>query len=98
MTMKQENAVKIYRMDVREPENIMKIYQMDVRELEDEKIFRKYYEELSEARRKKVDRHRTPEGRRLSLGAGVLLDYGLQTYGLREKDVRIVQGKMGNHI
>lgn len=81
MTMKQGNTVKIY--------------QMDVRELEDETVFQKYYEELSAARRKKVDRHRTVEGKRLSLGAGVLLDRGLQAYGLREKDVRIEQGENG---
>ena len=31
----------------------------------------------------------------LSLGAGILIDKGLKTFGLREADVRIAEGKYG---
>lgn len=73
----------------------LRIYQMDVRELEDEENFRQYYEMLSDARRQKVDRQKNPDGKRQTLGAGILLDRGLRDVGLCEKDVRISQGENG---
>lgn len=73
----------------------LRIYQMDVRELEKEETFRQYYEMLSDMRREKVDRKKNPEGKCQTLGAGILLDRGLQEFGLREKDVRIRQGENG---
>ena len=50
------------------------------------------YERLSEGRQQKIRRFRHAEGRALSLGAGLLLDYGLSRYGLRERDAAIVYG------
>lgn len=40
---------------------------------------------LSETRQEKVRKLRFEADKRLSLGAGLLLDYGLQRYGLRER-------------
>lgn len=70
-------------------------YQLNVSELEQEDIFQKYYEEMSETRRKKIDKIRVADGKRLSLGAGIILDKGLRKFGLREKDVRIAEGENG---
>lgn len=47
---------------------------------------------LSANRQEKIQRFRYPKGKVLSLGAGLLLDYGLGRYGLREKDVVMAYG------
>ncbi|MCI8864777.1 MAG: 4'-phosphopantetheinyl transferase superfamily protein [Lachnospiraceae bacterium] len=44
---------------------------------------------LSWGRQDKIRQFRFPQGKLLSLGAGLLLDYGLRQYGLREKDVAV---------
>ncbi|MCD8338227.1 MAG: 4'-phosphopantetheinyl transferase superfamily protein [Lachnospiraceae bacterium] len=63
--------------------------------LTDSETFARYYREMSAARREKIDRLRLEKDRKLSLAAGILLDRGLQTYGLREAGVRIVPGEHG---
>lgn len=75
-------------------ENI-KIYQLDVTQFEEPQNFRKHYEMLSMERREKIDAYRIENAKRLSLGAGVLLDEGLREYGLRERVVRIGKGENG---
>lgn len=54
--------------------------------------FAKLYASLSEQRQKKIEAFRFQSGKALSLGAGLLLDYGLFRYGLRERDVAIAYG------
>lgn len=58
------------------------LYTMDTRQLEDSAYFWGRYSQLSAARRARVDRYRLPRDKRLSLGAGILLDRGLRAYGL----------------
>ncbi|MCD8397299.1 MAG: 4'-phosphopantetheinyl transferase superfamily protein [Lachnospiraceae bacterium] len=63
--------------------------------LTDSAAYARYYNEMSAARREKIDRLCQEKDRMLSLAAGILLDQGLQTYGLREADVRIAYGAYG---
>ncbi len=71
------------------------VYRMDVRELEDKDLFSRCYKRLSDERRKKIDSYLFGRDKRLSLGAGILLDKGLSAYGLREREVSISYGKNG---
>ncbi len=50
---------------------------------------------LSEERQEKIRRFSHPKGKCQSLAAGLLLDAGLQKYGLREREVRILTGENG---
>lgn len=50
---------------------------------------------LSASRQAKIRAYRFDEARRLSLAAGLLLDYGLGEYGLRERDMRVEAGPWG---
>ena len=50
------------------------------------------YASLSEKRQEKIQRFRYPKGKALSLGAGLLLDYGLGRHGLREREVAMAYG------
>ena len=75
----------------------VKIYLLDVTRLRQEseaekKEFECLCERLSGERQKKIRQFRHAKGRALSLGAGLLLDYGLSRYGLRERDVAMVYG------
>jgi len=70
-----------------------KLYKLNTESLEDAEIFRRFYEELSQGRRHKIDSMRQQKGKLLALGAGVLIDQGLQEYGLREAEVGIAFGE-----
>lgn len=50
---------------------------------------------LSPSRRDKTMRYRHLKGKALSAGAGLLLDYMLHDYGLRERDMRYEVGEHG---
>ena len=50
---------------------------LDTRWLEQEDVFRWWYEHMPEGRKKKIDRFRFAADRRLSLGAGILLSCAL---------------------
>lgn len=50
---------------------------------------------LSDDRRRKVLAFSHEAGRRLSLGAGLLLDFALSRHGLRERDAAYVYGRHG---
>lgn len=64
--------------------------------LEQEDVFRHFFCGLSKTRQQKIETFGADSGRRLSLGAGVLLDYGLRTlYGLREREAVFVYGVQG---
>lgn len=71
------------------------IYWMDTGGLEEETCFRAYYQAMSPARRKKVDSCLFGKDKRLSLGAGILLDQGLSAYGLRERTTKTAYGEKG---
>lgn len=59
----------------------------DVDFLDDDDTFRRFYAEVSENRREKIDRLIFRKDKNLSLGAGILIDRGLRKRGLCEKDM-----------
>ena len=62
------------------------LYCMDVGELEDEGSFLTYYKTMSDERQRKVDSLLRMEDKRLSLGAGILMDKGLsEPFPFREQ-------------
>ncbi|MCD7761892.1 MAG: 4'-phosphopantetheinyl transferase superfamily protein [Lachnospiraceae bacterium] len=63
--------------------------------LDDPEIFRRYYREMPEGRRAKIDRVRMEQDKKLSLAAGILLNRGLQEFGLRQETIRIEEGAYG---
>ncbi len=71
------------------------LYRLNTRRFENDISFRKSYERLSSMRQRKIDAYRFRRDKNLSLGAGLLLDYGLSRYGLREQDVLIACGPNG---
>lgn len=62
------------------------LYWLDTRELENEIYFSEYYKMMSHERRRKVDSCLFIKDKRLSLGAGILMDKGLSAYGLCERE------------
>lgn len=60
--------------------------------LNDDKLFQNYYNIMSSYRQKKIMKYKFRKDRNLSLGAGILLDYGLKQYGLNECDMRYAAG------
>ena len=67
----------------------------DVAWLADEAVFGSHLPFVSAARREKALCYKFPMGRALSLGAALLLDEMLQTYGLRELDQHYIIGEHG---
>ncbi len=53
---------------------------------------------LSEERQNKIDKLRFEADKRLSLGAGILLDYGLKRYGLRERSEEFAKIENGKPV
>ena len=72
-----------------------KLYYMDIKEIEEEICFHRNYERLSAERKAKVDSYYFIRDRKLSLGAGVLLDKGLLEYGLSEAKEPVAYGEKG---
>ncbi len=70
-------------------------YLLDTSPLENEELFKEHYKALSPYRKEKIDRNRLFNGKSLSLGAGILLDFALKSYGLRERDMEYISGKNG---
>ena len=60
----------------------IKIYTADVAALSDEKLFQALYSRVSAGRREKTDRMRFEKDKRLSLGAGALLEMALAAEGV----------------
>lgn len=73
----------------------LRIYTMDTEQLTDDAYFQGYYNQLSASRQAKIDRYHFMKDKKLSLGAGILLDRGLREHGLKEADVRIGLKKNG---
>ena len=71
------------------------LYYMDIKEIEEEICFHRNYERLSAERKAKVDSYYFIRDRKLSLGAGVLLDKGLLEYGLSEAKEPVAYGEKG---
>ncbi len=63
-----------------------RVYALDVRLLEDEAVFRSLYAGMPRERRERIGAARTPEGARLSLGAGFLLRRALADAGIPEAE------------
>lgn len=72
-----------------------KTYLIDVSSLENEDLFKKYYNAVSDHRKKNIERKRLLNDKLLSLGAGILIDLALQSYNLREKEMEYTTGENG---
>ena len=70
-----------------------KLYIMNVDILSDEKIFQYYYEKLSDFRKEKIDAFRFEKDKKLSLGAGILLNNALSNEGLSDNNVYLDKNK-----
>jgi len=64
-----------------------KVYIASTKILEDNSIFEKYYEIVSEERKVKVNRLRFDKDKRLSLAAEILLKKALADYGISEYEI-----------
>lgn len=71
------------------------LYWMDTGELEDEISFSRYYKIMSLERQRKVESCLFMKDKRLSLGAGILMDKGLSAYGLCERETLVAYGESG---
>lgn len=72
-----------------------RVYFASVEALNDDELFARCRAQLSAGRLAKADRMRFRKDQNLSIGAGLLLNKGLQAYGLREKDMRYATGANG---
>ncbi|MCI8268947.1 MAG: 4'-phosphopantetheinyl transferase superfamily protein [Lachnospiraceae bacterium] len=75
----------------------MQIYFLDVSRFQqdfalEEEEFSRLCGRLSEKRQQKIESFRYAKGKALSLGAGLLLDYGLSRHGIRERDAVMAYG------
>ncbi len=73
----------------------MRLIYTDVSFLNDDALFAENCARLSAYRQEKVNTFRLRKDKNLSLGAGLLLDYALSPYGLREQDMRYGAGENG---
>ncbi len=79
--------MKITEKEIEINQHIVRLYWLNIENFSDG-IYQDYYKKLSPARRDKTDK-------RLSVGAGALLDKGLSYYGLKEADVKVSYNKNG---
>ncbi len=70
-------------------------YYADIRCLENEALFREKLKMLSPYRQQKIAILRHERDKNRSLGAGLLLDHGLDVYGLQERSVEYEIGEWG---
>ncbi len=68
-----------------------KVFAMDVSKLSDKKEFDKYYALQREKRREQIDRMRFDNGKRLSLGAGAVVEKALSYAGCADEEIRITK-------
>ncbi len=66
---------------------MIQLFYADASFFENDTEFEKYYKEASDFRQKKIDSLRFRKDKNLSLAAAVLLDRGLKSFNLREKDM-----------
>ena len=62
----------------------IQVYTADVTELEDSQLYQVWYSRVCPARREKIDRIRFDSDKRLSLGAGALLEIALRVNGIQD--------------
>ena len=74
---------------------MIKTYLLNTSLFENEDFFRKHYNTVSVFRKKKIDRSKLLKDKILSLGAGISLDFALQNFGLKEKDMEYISGENG---
>lgn len=74
---------------------MLRLIYTDVSFLNDDVLFAENCTRLSAYRQKKVNTFRLRKDKNLSLGAGLLLDYALSPYSLREQDMRYGAGENG---
>lgn len=72
---------------------MLRLLTMNIAPLEDDRLFAEAYARLSPFRQEKTDRYRFRRDQNLSLGAGLLLDYALREYSLREQDMEYGLGE-----
>jgi 4'-phosphopantetheinyl transferase len=63
------------------------VYLLDTRCLEDAELFHLWYEKMPAGRKEKIDAFRFDKDKRLSLGAGILLLYGLAAAGVQDAEI-----------
>lgn len=66
---------------------MIRIFHADVEPLNNDEMFDFYYENISEARKKKVDSLKQRKDKNLCVGASSLIDAGLKKYNLCEKEI-----------
>ena len=71
------------------------IYIADTAPLQDERVFAALYRVLPVYRRQKIDRYTVADGKRLSLGVGVLLKLACRDQGIPGADNNIIFGEQG---
>ena len=76
-------------------EQVCKITGLDVSPLSEEALFQHWLARMPERRRKKALSFRFPEGRRLSLGAGILLKRALEEEGVDASSAVIRENEFG---
>jgi 4'-phosphopantetheinyl transferase len=72
--------------------NMIKTYLLNIEGLFDDKLFQDNFNIMSTYRQNKIRNYKFRIDQNLSLGAGILLNYGLQQYGLRELDMEYAIG------
>ncbi len=72
-----------------------KVYHADAAPLASSALFERGLAEVPEARKTKVLRMVPPAGKRLSLGAGLLLNRALSDYGLDPRSLRLAESEDG---
>ena len=72
----------------------IKVYTADVGELENEELFRYVYSRVTPVRKEKTDRMRFDSDKRLTLGAGALLEAVISSLGV--KDLLFVEEQNGS--
>lgn len=60
---------------------------LETEKLNDDTVFNKYYSYMSSYRKNKIDKMKFRKDKNLSLGVGIILDYYLQRFNLRELDM-----------
>ncbi len=68
---------------------------LDTLPLNDESIFNRFYNTVSEYRQNKINAYKNRKDKNVSLGAGILLEYSLESLGLCEKNMMYKEGKYG---
>lgn len=71
------------------------IYILDLNQLNNESVYKAYFNQMPEERRKKVTAHHMQADRLRSLGAGIVLNNILKQYGLDPGETRLEYGADG---